>query len=121
MASASVQVKYKTAKKHEQAAFKVMGLLSRRIGLILATEGSTGSACLQVYFNDPEFQAKYRALGSSTSAIKQREVELLLFIWSCQRWGAWVLDLLRSNPSTLSAPLFLFDTFSWLIVIQREI
>ena len=74
MSPASVQVKDKTVKKRGPAAFKVMGRLIRRIGPMLATQGSTDSACLQTYFYDPGFQAKHRALRSSTSEIKQREL-----------------------------------------------
>ena len=41
---------------------------------MLAEEGSKDPACLQTYFYDPDFQAKHRALRSSTSTIKQREL-----------------------------------------------
>ena len=51
-----------------------MGQLIRRIGPMLATEGSTNRSCLQTYFYGPAFQAKHRALRSSTSTIKQREL-----------------------------------------------
>ena len=71
MSPASVRVTDKTVKKHGPASFKVMGQLFRRIGPILAAEGSKGPAPLQTYFYDPNFQAKHRALQSSTSAIKQ--------------------------------------------------
>ena len=74
MSPASVQVTDKTVKKHGPAAFKVMGQLFRRIGPMLVTEGSTNSACLQTCFYDPTFQPKYRALWSSTSTIKLREL-----------------------------------------------
>ena len=74
MSPASVQVTDKTVKKHGPAAFKVMGQLFRRIGPMLAEEGSKDPACLQTYFHDPDFQAKHRALRSSTSTIKQREL-----------------------------------------------
>ena len=51
-----------------------MGQLIRRIGPMLATEGSTNRSCLQTYFYDPAFQAKHRALLGSTIEIKQREM-----------------------------------------------
>ena len=41
---------------------------------MLAEEGSKDPACLQTCFYDPDFQAKHRALRSSTSTIKQREL-----------------------------------------------
>ena len=66
MSPASVQVKYKTVKKHGPAAFKVMGQLFRRIGPMLATESPTDPAYLQTYLYDPTFQAKHRALWQSS-------------------------------------------------------
>ena len=44
------------------------------IGAVLATEGSTDPVCTHSYFYDPHFQAKHKALQSSTRAIKQREL-----------------------------------------------
>ena len=74
MSPASVQETNRTVKTHGPAAFKVMGQLFRRIGPMLAAEGSKDPACLQTYFYDPNFQAKHRALQSSTSRIKLREL-----------------------------------------------
>jgi hypothetical protein len=74
MSPDSVQVQDKTVKKHAPVDFKEMSNLFRRIGPMLATQGSTDPACLQTYFCDPGVQAKHRALWSTTSTLKQREL-----------------------------------------------
>ena len=41
---------------------------------MLAQQNSNDPACLQTYFYDAEFQAKYRALKSARSSIRQTEL-----------------------------------------------
>ena len=69
---ASLQVTDASLRTGEQAAFKVCGTLYRRIGSMLPSLlPDLNGTCTQIYFLDPEYQAKLRA--SSIKHGKERE------------------------------------------------
>ena len=79
MAMASLQMNNKTVTTGGPGAFKIQGLLHRRIGPMLAQEGQPPSF-LQIYFLDSEEQATRRAQQFSDNASeRQRQLDIAIF------------------------------------------
>ena len=61
MAMASLQVNETTLRRSGPAAFKVSGMLHRRMGPLTAQAGAANPACIQTCFLDPIEQDRHRA------------------------------------------------------------
>lgn len=78
MAMASLAVNDATVNRGGPAAFKIYGLLHRRIGSMLPMENSSDEpSCLQIYFYDPEYQHDIRVLKSTSPNSQQNSKEQL--------------------------------------------
>ena len=83
----SLQVTNKTGQGCDSASFKVCGVLSRRIGSLMAQDGSQEPKCIQTYFYDSNFQDITRAQTVTSGdkgsvASQQRKYQKYLIIFA---------------------------------------